>query len=330
MINRSIDFCINSTDEDHYNRIKVTLQGPHTEYSKLMVTTLTTMCNIVCIDKDDYLEVMFPSLNQTIRFQINYESKDVNIRKVMEDLNTIIDNKIKELKLDDFVTFLLEIDSLERITFACSVGFKIVNATHKLKLILGMYNVNEELMSEFEGGLYYVRLKSVGFVLSTPVLYLTSNVGEQCYRTINNEKVMGTKIVMKINNSFMLGQNMILSNCEFETQIHSSDLGNLEFCLVDAYMEEIKLLSPMYLTIHVDAIPDEGETPDYTVNKNALNLDLLNVQNQSQGLTFSGLSVNDILKTNETVVDEETYAEIMDVIEDAEELKRIQIVENES
>ena len=47
--------------------------------------------------------------------------------------------------------------------------------------------------------------------------------------------------------------------------IRSNSLGDLEFRLVDGFMNDLKLLSPMYLTIHVEAIPDETLIPYYFI-----------------------------------------------------------------
>ena len=66
---------------------------------------------------------------------------------------------------------------------------------------------------------------------------------------------------MRINNSFSANYPIIVNNSEFETTLLSNDLSCLELTLVDAYMKEIKLLSPMYLSINVKAIADEEIIP---------------------------------------------------------------------
>ena len=78
----------------------------------------------------------------------------------------------------------------------------------------------------------------------------------QSYRNMNENDLSGAKIVMRLNNSFMASSPIIVNNAEFEVILLSNDLSCLEFTLVDAYMHEVKLLSPMYLSIHVCAIED--------------------------------------------------------------------------
>ena len=79
----------------------------------------------------------------------------------------------------------------------------------------------------------------------------------QSYRNMNENDLSGAKIVMRLNNSFMASSPIMVNNADFETILLSNDLSCLEFTLVDAYMHEIKLLSPMYLSIHIRAIEDQ-------------------------------------------------------------------------
>lgn len=133
--------------------------------------------------------------------------------------------------------------------------------TYHFRLLTGFYQTeyeNKPLYSDYnaEHQIYYIRSNSVGFTNLTPVLYLTSNIAINSYRNINNE-LSGSKIVMRLNNSFMPGSPIIVNNADFETTLLSNDLSSLEFTLVDAFMKEVRLLSPMYLSIHVRAIPDD-------------------------------------------------------------------------
>ncbi len=159
------------------------------------------------------------------------------------------------------VTYRAELDSARRFKIVCDKKFVIDRMTYHFRLITGFYQTeyeNKALFSDYneEQQMYYVRSNSIGFTNLTPVLYLTSNIAINSYRNVNNE-LSGSKIVMRLNNSFMPGSPIIVNNADFETTLLSNDLSSLEFTLVDAFMKEVRLLSPMYLSIHVRAIPDE-------------------------------------------------------------------------
>ena len=97
----------------------------------------------------------------------------------------------------------------------------------------------------------------VGMFLSTPVLYLASNLGSNSYRT--GRVTTSMRILMRINNSFFAKQPIIATNGDYTTVVRCSDLSDARFTLIDANYHEIKLLSPMYLTVQIEAIPDKLE-----------------------------------------------------------------------
>ena len=72
---------------------------------------------------------------------------------------------------------------------------------------------------------------------------------------------------------FSSGYPIISNNGDFQTTLLSNDLAMLEFILVDAFMHEIKLLSPMYLSIQVRSVPDEDVVSEFQ---------LLNTTNDEQ------------------------------------------------
>ena len=72
---------------------------------------------------------------------------------------------------------------------------------------------------------------------------------------------------MRINNSFSANYPIVSGNSDFQTVIKSNDLTNLYFILVDANLKELTLLSPLYITIHVQPIPD----PDHSIYASLLN-----------------------------------------------------------
>ena len=122
----------------------------------------------------------------------------------------------------------------------------------------GFYNTSFPVYSDYDEEIdYFIKANSSGFNLSTPVLYLLSNIGTLSYRNVNESELSGSKIVMRINNSFSASYPIIVNNSEFDVIIPSNDLSALELTLVDAYLHETKLMSPMYLSINVKAIPDD-------------------------------------------------------------------------
>lgn len=244
MLKDSLEFTVCSTDSEHYNRINCNLTAPITKYCSLTVTCLTANCDIVVLDEDDYITI------NNKRYSLKTEFSNLN----SETLAALLNNLFVQNELNINAT----IDSARRFVLKSSSSFVINSMTYNYKLITGFYNSSFPIYSDYNESLeYFIKSNSVGFSLSTPVLYLLSNVGTLSYRNINESELSGSKIVMRINNSFSASYPIIVNNSEFSTTILSNDLSCLELTLVDAYMKEIKLLTPMYLSITVKTIKDE-------------------------------------------------------------------------
>ena len=246
MLKTSLDYTVCSTDCNHYNRINCNLTAPITRYVSLTVTCLTANADIVVLNEDDYITI------NGKRYSLKTDYCNLN----SETLASLLNNLFIQQELNINV----RIDESQRFVFTSTNQFTINTMTYNYQLITGFYNTSFPVYSDFDES-YFIKANSVGFNLSTPVLYLLSNVGTLSYRNVNESELSGSKIVMRINNSFSANYPIVINNSEFDTTILSNDLSALELTLVDAYMKEIRLLSPMYLSINVKAIPDEEIVP---------------------------------------------------------------------
>ena len=251
MYTGSIDYTVCSTDPSRYSRILCNLTAPVTKYSELTVTCLTANCDIMVLSPDDYITIRIaksPEEIDDIETHFDQSYSNLNCDTLAVKLNDLLEPSIKCFT-----------DETSRLTFTSSREFTIKDMSYNSKLITGFYNSTFPIESTFNENLnaFVITADSVGFMLSTPVLYLVSNVGMQSYRNANNEDLCGAKIVMRLNNSFSASCPIIVNNADFATVLLSNDLSSLEFRLVDAYMHEIKLLSPMYLSIHIRAVEEE-------------------------------------------------------------------------
>ena len=254
MFNELLDYTVNSTDEEHYNRINCNLPTTlQTKYCKMTVTSLTTNGDLIVLEKDDYIMINGK--------QYSLGNDYTNLDRVT--FSSLLEKVFNEANVDIHLSF----DDANRLLIYSSEKFVVDRATYNMTLLTGLYNTSFPIYAEYKEGdydsKYYVRANSVGFTMSTPVLYLVCNVGIQSYRNMNKtNEIAGAKIVMRLNNSFMPGQPIIVVNADFMTTIMTNDLSNLQYTLVDANMKEIKLLTPMYITIQIIAVPDTDVISD--------------------------------------------------------------------
>ena len=241
MYNSIIDYTISSYNAEHYNRIDVNLPSPPTRQAKMIITSLTSKCSIVVIEKDDFIQI------NNKKYYFNNDYTDLNSQSFITILNSLI--------IDSGVSS--EVDEAGRIVFFSKNSFIINNASYNIIQISGLYSQNLPIPATYNGiDSYEILAESVGNTLSTPVLYLLSNIGKSSYRNLN-DTINISKIVLRINNSFSANFPIIITNADFEIEINSNDLSHLQLTLVDANLHEIHLLNPMYITISIQGMPDE-------------------------------------------------------------------------
>jgi hypothetical protein len=171
-----LNYTIESNDEKRYSFVTTGLETPLTKYSQFTITGMTTMCAMILLDKRDYIEIN----NEKIYCDTEYTN--LNPTSLAEILTELI-------ALD------VEVDETNRLRFSSAEEFKITGASYNMKQITGMYN------SKFPLEGVEIHIQSVGFYLSTPILYLISNLGASCFQN-KDRKYFDQKVVMRINNSF--------------------------------------------------------------------------------------------------------------------------------
>jgi len=261
MYNEQIDYTIASTDPEHYNRIDVSIPGPPTRYMKMMTTSLVTNCNILVLTPDDYIRI------NAVTYKFTSDYTELNLETFTSLLNSIIGQSSSSV-----TTFTVTHDYANRLIISSSEKFVINECSYNVLILTGLYSTNFPITSDaIEGAsttTYRVRASSVGYFLSTPILYLVSNVGVQSFRQRGRrlavlekdediKKMSSSRVVLRVTNSFSANYPIVANNADFEVTTNSNDLSNLEFTLIDANGQEVRLLNPMYVTIKVLPVPDE-------------------------------------------------------------------------
>ena len=242
MMTPLIDYTISSYDYNHYNRIDINLPSPPSRRVSMIVTSLTTKCSIVVIENDDYIQI------NGKKYVFNNMYTDLNSETFCMLLNSLIKNS----------NVTASVDETGRILFESDIFFTINNASYNIIQLCGFYNEILPLNSSYEVSNYNLLAQSVGKYLSTPVLYLVSYVGKSSFRNLH-ENISISRIILRINNSFSANYPIIVTNADFEVDIPSCDLGNVQLTLVDSNMREVHLLNPIYITISVKIIEEENE-----------------------------------------------------------------------
>ncbi len=240
-----IDYTISSTDHTKNSVIYTNLAAPRTEFCKMTITSLTTMANIVVLSKEDYFVL------NGVKYCINNDYSEVSASSLTESLNVLLQSTYGVTDKQFFY------DTCSRIYIASTNELTLTDCSYNLKLLLGLVNVELPLQStETTTNVYTLRFPDVGLFLSTPVLYLASNLGSNSYKNMQ-KTTTSMRILMRITNSFFAKQPISATNGDYTTTVRCSDLSDVHFILMDANYHVVKLLSPLYLTVEIEAIPDK-------------------------------------------------------------------------
>ena len=250
MKNNEFIYTVNSTDFNHYNRIICNIEPPTTEYSLFSVSELTTKCSILILSTSDYFTIN----DKQYFFQNDYT--DLNSESFVE----IVDDMIA----DD--GYYCELDSASRIHFFAVNEFVLGDMTYNCRLLFGLVDIALPIWSKEDPDIdtdnnQEIMIPTVGFTLSTPVLYLLSNIGAKTFKNSDYDSAFQTslKTAMRLNNSYSANYPIVSGNSDFQSVIKSNDLTNCQFMLVDANLHEITLLSPLYITLRISGIEEEDK-----------------------------------------------------------------------
>ena len=251
---QKLDYTISSTDHTRNSVIYTNLAAPQTEFCKMTITSLTTMANIVVLSKEDYFVL------NGVKYCINDDYSEVSASSLTESLNVLLQSTYGVTDTQFFY------DTCSRIYISSTNELSLTDCSYNLKLLFGLVNVEFSDEKPFQSTetttngqdvtVYTLRFPDVGMFLSTPVLYLASNLGSNSYKNMQ-KSTTSMRILMRITNSFFAKQPIVATNGDYTTTVRSSDLSDVRFILMDANYHVIKLLSPMYLTVEIEAIPDK-------------------------------------------------------------------------
>jgi hypothetical protein len=116
------------------------------------------------------------------------------------------------------------------------------------------------MSDQVEYDTYYLEAPYVGYSLSTPQLYVTTNIGYQVFRNSFTQPrdLAGSQVCAVLQNSFSAG--MYLNGAgDFPITTNQFDLGNMEFTLVDSNYHPLKLFSPMFVIMKIEPAADAAQ-----------------------------------------------------------------------
>ena len=235
-------YSLSSSDPDRYETINVNINIPwKCEQVKYYVSNINTMSNFLLTTTDDFLVVVIDEKE----YRFNFSNKT--------DYESSLINDLKELMkcYPETQTMTIEKSEHGNLKFTCTKDFQITEATHRVKLLLGLYHTTLPVSST----------DSTYIFLSPPItnyankLYLISLQGQAIYAT-KEGKEYTPSVACSIDTFIKPGLPLIkdFDLNPIKTVIQASDLSLSSMTLVDFQFEPVVLLSPLFVTLKIKPV----------------------------------------------------------------------------
>ena len=248
-----------STNPNDYGTIRFRSSiGSMNSVVMYRIASLSTIASFSMTTPDDYLVIETTlddeAVELTLRFQ---EHGAYDMRTLAHELNYLFEGQIASVDESLPIQFLITMDSTNRLIISANKEFVIKEASHRARLILGLYHDFLPMVSSNKK----VYCSSVPYLCYGNVLYLTSKTDFITTLNLDNHEI-NRSICYKVNELLYPG---IPVSCKLPGNwsiIHSDVLATLEFQLVDFMLQPVKLHAPLFITIEVNRLDTKTNEPN--------------------------------------------------------------------
>ena len=272
---------LSSTDPDNYGTIKFrsSIQSMNSVVM-YRVSSLSTIASFSMTTPNDYL-VIETTITRSILTDDGNETgrvEDIEITEPIElclhftehgayelrtlayELNNLFEGQLVPVNESLPIQIVISMDSTNRLVMTANKEFSIKEASHNVKLLLGLYDASLPIHSSAKTILF----PSVPYISFGNVLYLTARTDFVSVVNVEDKEITRS-IAYKTNELLYPGYPI---NCKLPGQwsiIHSDQLSSLEFQLVDFQLEPVVLHAPLFITLEIERLDNITRAEQFNV-----------------------------------------------------------------
>ena len=235
-------YSLSSSDPNHYETIDVNINIPwKCEQVKYYVSNVNTMSNFLLTTDEDYLIIVMDGEEYRFTFSSKTDYESSLIKDLKELFNCY----------DKTKTAIIEKNANGCIKLTLDKDFEIIDASHRVKLLLGLYHTTLPVSST----------DKVYICSSPPItnyankLYLVSLQGQAIHAS--KEGMEYTPSVACSIDTFIKSGLPLIKDFDInpiKTVIQAADLSRSSMTLVDFQFEPVVLLSPLFVTLKIKPV----------------------------------------------------------------------------
>ena len=234
-----VTYQVHSKDPNNYGTISFNPDIPwNTHKVEYKVTNLNTFTNFLITTDDDYIELK--TTGDPRQYKIFKNKTSYELEEVIKLLN-------EELPVTCTVT------DTGVISMEYTKDFEITDASHRVKLLLGLYHSKFPINSNASKSII---ADSTPMLTYGNVLYLKSNQGNALGMIIEGNRYH-SPCIYRINNFLKPGLPIISNQKGDKVIVNAEAAKTITMQLVDFMYEPIVLKSPMFVTLKIKLIPNQ-------------------------------------------------------------------------
>ena len=234
-----ITYQVHSKDPKNYGAVSFHPDIPwNTHKVEYKVTNLNTFANFLITTDEDYLE--YKISDTPIKITCFKNKSSYELEEVLKLLN-------------EELPFTVTVTDTGVLSFEYSQQFQITDASHRVKLLLGMYHSNFPLNTSSN----IIIADSTPMLTYGNVLYLKSNQGNALGVIIDGDKYHAP-CIYRINNFLKPGLPIISNQKGDKVMVNAEAAKTITMELVDFMYEPIILKSPMFITLKIKYIANQA------------------------------------------------------------------------
>ena len=258
-------FHLCSTDPTDYGTIKFRSSISSMNSTVMYrINSLSTIASFSMTTPDDYLIIETTLNDEPIELTLYFQDHGTyDLRTLAYELNNLLEGQLVPVNESLPIEILISLDSTNRLIFTANKEFRFKEASHRVKLLFGMYHTTLPISSEQK----QIKCESIPYVSYGNCLYLTARTDFVSTLNLDNKEI-ARSIAYKTNEILYNGYPISCKLPGSWSFIQSDQLSSLEFQLVDFQLVPVVLHAPLFITLEIERL----DKSSYDIQKSLLEI----------------------------------------------------------
>lgn len=249
-----------STDPNNYGTIQFKTSIASINSTVMYrIQSLSSIASFSMTTPDDYMIIETTIGDEPIELTLHFQEHGAyDLRMLAYELNNLFEGQLVPVDEELPINLQITLDSTNRLVMTANKEFSIKAATHRVKLLFGLYHSTLPINSIQK----QILMPSVPYVSYGNCLYLTARTDFVSFVNTDKDKEIAKSIAYKTNELLYNGYPIICRMPGNWSFIQADQLCSLEFQLVDFQLVPVVLHAPLFITLELERVNGINHLPE--------------------------------------------------------------------